>query len=280
MLFSRHTRAVRRPTEPWSRTRLLVLLGAGTAAAVLLAGGLVLGVIHVVTGTPTDPRSEATPLVPDVPVSAPVSLRDQIAAEPMLSVDADAAYTPDPALTPAGVIVVPLPIDGRGPAGVATQLPRTPEGAVAQLAAIEQQVLESMSLPVAREVWQAWTLPGAPGFEQWELTRNVQAFLTSARQGGDTKDDTTIVKAIPVAGLVKGTDGPDWVVACVLLDVRAVVAVEARMGYGHCSRMQWADGRWQIAPGDPPAPAPSTWPGSQLAVEAGWLTWTTDEQRG
>jgi hypothetical protein len=215
-----------------------------------------------------------------IPPADPDAVRDQIAAEPMLAVDRDAPFTPDPALTAAGAINVPLPVDGRGPAGVATGLPHTPEGAVAQLAAIEQQVLETMSLPVARQVWQAWTLPGAPAFEQWELTLSVQSFLASARQAGDTKDPTTVVTVTPAAALIKGVDGPDWVLACVLLDVRAVVVTEARMGYGHCARMEWADGRWQIAAGEAPAAAPSTWPGSKLAVEAGWLTWTTDEKRG
>jgi hypothetical protein len=73
--------------------------------------------------------------------------------------------------------------------------------------------------------------------------------------------------------MVKGTDGPDWVVACVLLDIQVSIRTEARMGYGHCSRMQWAEARWQIAPGVAPAKAPSAWPGSVAAVDAGWLTW-------
>ena len=42
-------------------------------------------------------------------------------------------------------------------------------------------------------------------------------------------------------------------VACVLLDVQVSIRTDARMGYGHCSRMQWADGRWQIAPGSAPS---------------------------
>ena len=37
------------------------------------------------------------------------------------------------------------------------------------------------------------------------------------------------------------------------------------MGYGYCERMQWSPAeRWMIAPGTPPAVAPSTWPGSEL----------------
>ena len=79
--------------------------------------------------------------------------------------------------------------------------------------------------------------------------------------------------ATPVAGQVKGTDGPDWVLACVLLDVRVVITAQARAAYGHCEAMTWEAGRWVIAPGQAPAPAPSTWPGTDLANEAGWRTW-------
>ena len=57
----------------------------------------------------------------------------------------------------------------------------------------------------------------------------------------------------PAAIQIKGTDGPDWVVACVLLDVRAALKAEARMGYGTCERMQWTGDRWLIGPGAPPA---------------------------
>jgi hypothetical protein len=85
---------------------------------------------------------------------------------------------------------------------------------------------------------------------------------------------------------VKGSDGPGWVLACVLLEVQATITVEARMGYGHCERMQWhADfssparpaaspvGRWMIGPGAPAAVPPSTWPGSERSRQAGWRPW-------
>ena len=81
------------------------------------------------------------------------------------------------------------------------------------------------------------------------------------------------VIAVPAAGQVKGVDGPDWAVACVLFEVHATITVEAQMGYGYCERMQWHNGRWMIAPGAPPARAPSTWPGSELSIRAGWRTW-------
>ena len=115
--------------------------------------------------------------------------------------------------------------------------------------------------------------------EEWELTGNVQAFLNSARQAGAEKDITTLVQVQPAAGLVKGVDGPDWVVACVLLDVRVAIRAESRAGYGWCQRMEWIGDRWRIAAGAAPAPAPSVWPGSQAALDAGWLTWVDDVGR-
>jgi len=51
----------------------------------------------------------------------------------------------------------------------------------------------------------------------------------------------------------------------------------ARIAFGHCERMQWQDTRWVIAAGAAPARAPSTWPGTDLAAEAGWRTWVPAE---
>ena len=39
-----------------------------------------------------------------------------------------------------------------------------------------------------------------------------------------------------------------------------------------CQRMAWAPsaGRWLVGPGVEPAPAPSIWPGTDAAIDAGW----------
>lgn len=255
------------PNTAWSRQRLATLLGVAAVVIITLLAGLAITVVSLF----------ATKGLQDVTLAAPGSMlvdqRDQIAAAPMEIVPDNAGFTPDPAVEAAQPIEIPTATNGRGPAGVTTGFPQTPEGAVAQLGAIEQTVLQSMSLPLTREVHQAWALPGAPGYEEWELTANVRAFLRSGQQGGQVKDATTVVTAVPAMAMVKGTDGSDWVVACVLLDVQVSIRRDARMGYGHCSRMQWADGRWQIAPGAAPAKAPSAWPGSVAAVAAGWLSW-------
>ena len=261
---------------PWGRTRLLLMLGGlGLAVVVTLAGGG-LAVWRAAVDTsqpaPAETRSQSAPT--DARPS-----RDEIAAAAMPTVDAQAAFHPDPATAAGGSIVVPQPTVLDGPAGVPSGFPHTDEGALAQWAAIAQAVLESMSLPRTREIHDAWVQPGGPTVPQWTLTRNVTSFLAAARQGGDEKDLTTVVSAGPAAGLVKGADGPDWTVVCVLLDVQAWIKTESRMGYGLCSRMEWIGGRWQVAAGAEPAAAPSVWPGSNAAVAAGWLGWSEGEAR-
>ena len=83
--------------------------------------------------------------------------------------------------------------------------------------------------------------------EHHTVTDNVRSFLAAARQSGDAKDASTFVSITPAAYQVKGADGEDWVVACVLFDVTARIADVARMGYGTCERMQWTTEGWRIA---------------------------------
>lgn len=131
-----------------------------------------------------------------------------------------------------------------------------------------------MSVPYTREAYQGWSAPGAPDVTDWPMTANVRAFLGQARMGATKSADATVV-AFPVAGQVKGGDGPDWQVPCVLLDVRATNrgGEQKRILYGYCERMQWQAGRWVIAPGAPAAAAPATWPGTALSADAGWRPW-------
>jgi hypothetical protein len=272
-MFRRRTHTTQ--SRPWSRERLLIMLSGAALIVVVLIVGLALSVRFALTehGATVTRADDGSLIRGDLP------LRDRIAAAPMADVDPQAAFSPDPATIGAGTIEVPAPTILTGPAGVATGFPQTAEGAVGQLAAIEQRVLEAMSLPVAREVHDAWVRPGGPSFAEWGLTGNVTSFLTYAYQGGQEKDLTTVVSASPAAGQVKGSDGPSWTLACVLLDVQAWIKTESRMGYGFCSRMEWIEGRWQVAAGTAPATAPSAWPGSNAAVAAGWLTWTEPQVR-
>ncbi len=322
--------------EEWSGRRLLALGAAVLVTVAALLGGL--GYAVYLTLTPPSDHPEVVG-----PAAGPAAgsgsglaeeqaqqRRDAIAAAPMPSFGSQAALPAPPATQSARGITIP-PSTSSGPGGVPTGFPRTPEGAIAQLAAIETTVFQAMSVPLTAEVHEHWTLPDPPdtgseggreggrsdagaskesvidldlddstdhsggdldrdgfagagldsrsgdapdtGVADWEIARHVQSFLGTAQMGPE-KDVTTTVTATPAAGLVKGRDGPDWVLACVLLEVRAVITTEARIGFGHCERMQWRDGRWLLAPGVPPARAPSTWPGTQQSIDAGWRTWT------
>jgi len=205
------------------------------------------------------------------PQPSQLASRDGIAAEPMLQVQPADAKATAPAPTPGPTIQIP-PSTRTGPAGVPAGFPHTPEGAVGQLAAIGTAVLQAMSISHTNEVYTHWAMPGGVGVERWRMTENVQAFLSTAQISQEKNLSVTVV-AIPAAAQIKGTDGGNWVVACVLFDVRATISVDARMGYGYCERMQWHKGRWLIGPGTPPAKAPSTWPGSELSIKAGWRSW-------
>ena len=250
---------------PLSRTQLLVVL-----AGLLLVGGVLLyGLGYALVSSfsaGTAPDSVGNNAHQD---ADPALRRDLIAAAPMVTVAEDAGITPGVAISLPPAIRLPAATTV-GASGVSSGFPHTPEGAAAQLAAIEVRVLSAMSLPLATEIYRDWAMPGGVGAPDWSQTRNVQSFLTHARQSSNQLDPGTLVSATPAAIQIKGTDGADWVVACVLLDVRAALKAEARMGYGTCERMQWTGDRWLIGPGAPPAPAPSTWPGSDASVEAGW----------
>jgi hypothetical protein len=252
----------------WSRRRLLLVLAAVVAAAAVLLASLVyaLWLALAPTGTGDAPASTSPGRRSDQAAD-----RDWIAAEPMLRVSPADSQPTTPAAVAAPTIQVP-PSTRTGPISVPSGFPHTPRGAVGQLAAIELAVLQGMSIPLANRVHAGWARPGGVGAAEWEMTRNVQAFLSAAGMGRQ-KDLTTAVVATPAAAQVKGVDGADWVLACVLLEVRAVISVDAQMGYGYCERMQWQQDRWMIAPGAPPVRAPSTWPGSELSSRAGWRTW-------
>ncbi len=202
--------------------------------------------------------------------------RDEVAAQPMLAVPESAAFPAETTSAKAPVIKVPAGTGVNGPAFVMTGFPHTPEGAIGQLAQIDLAVLQSMSLTTAAEVYNAWALPGGVRAGQWWITASVQAFLTSTGMG-EVKDPSSSVSLEPAAALVKGTDGPDWTTVCVLMKVTASYKQEGQIAFAHCERMQWVGGRWMVAPGAPPTPAPATWPGTQLAHEAGWRTWSTDD---
>jgi hypothetical protein len=250
---------------PLSRHQLLAVLGVLVLVGGVLLYGLGFTLVSCFAARPAS--SNATVAVGQADGNG--QRRDLVAAAPMAVVADDAGTTPQVAISLPSATRLPV-ASLVGASGVPSGFPHTPLGAVAQLAAIEVRVLSAMSLPLAVDVYDNWALPGGVGAADWSQTRNVQSFLTHSRQSSNVLDPGTLVSVAPAAVQIKGIDGPDWLVACVLLDVRAALKNEARMGYGTCERMQWASDRWLIGPGTPPAEAPSTWPGSDASVKAGW----------
>ena len=94
-------------------------------------------------------------------------------------------------------------------------------------------------------------------------------FLSAAGLSAGKPPDLGLV-ATPLMGLVKATDGGDWVVACVDFEVDATLARTARVAVADCQRMAWAGNRWVVGPGAEPAPAPSIWPGTDASIDAGY----------
>lgn len=262
----------------WTRQQMLVLLIAAAAVTVLLAVGLVLAVLDAVRPGPAGKSTEAAAPVglagPQPPGAAPgaveggVSEQDQLAARPMPAVPESASHPLPVSLADPGPPIVLPRSSAAGPAGVPTGFPRTPEGALAQLAAIDTAALSSASLPGVRAVIAGWAVPGGPSPTSWSGVRAMAGLLNSAEVTGGTGQ--LAVVATPAMGLVKGTVGPDFTVVCVDFAIAVTVNTTARGAIADCQRMVWSGGRWMIGAGAEPADPPSVWPGSDLALQVGY----------
>lgn len=258
----------------WSRRRLLGLALAGIAVAAGLLVGVVLAVVQAVRPAPDVPAvlvvpgPNVAPPVLAIDTTDPALLADALAAAPMPAVPETASH-PSPLSTEDPGPSIRLPAATRsGPAGVPTGFPHTPEGALAQLAAIDATALGMASLPAARDIITAWALPGGPTAQTWSGVRAIGGLLDAAEVSGGSGQ--IAVLATPLMGLVKGSVGPDLVVVCVDFEVDVTLTSTARGAIADCQRMAWSDGRWLIGPGAEPAEAPSVWPGTALAYEVGY----------
>jgi hypothetical protein len=192
--------------------------------------------------------------------------RDELAQAPMAQVPAAAARPQGMAAQDAQPLNVPgAPEDE----ATTARLPRTPEGALATLAALDRTALSQPSPIEARRLHDAMSLPGAVPTQSWTPFMALENLLETASATSDDPDFT--VTYTPTHGLIKGSlDDGDFAVVCVLGILDVSYQATTSTGLGDCQRMQWSEQGWRLAPGSQPAWAPNTWPGSADSVAAGW----------
>jgi hypothetical protein len=256
----------------WSRRNLLALLAASGLTVVVLAAGVVLAVVHAVdpaTGRPAAAPTGGAFGSTSTSVNVTVGTQDTLAARPMPVVPESASH-PGPVSDrdPGAPIRLPAAA-GVGPAGVLTGFPHTPEGAMAQLAAIDQTALESGSMDGARAVIRAWATPGGPTTTSWSGVRAMRTLLDATASPSRGSAQLAVVLT-PLMGQIKGTVGPDFVVPCVDFELAVTLQQTARGATADCQRMVWQMDRWLIGPGAEPATPPSVWPGTDLAISVGY----------
>jgi len=261
------------PVAVWCRAKVLALLVAGVMAGLLLLVGLGLALLHAI-----DPPGRAAESGSTAPVRATArrgdpgaaqrAHRDELAAAPMPTAPAGAAQPSVLSTRDPGFILLPRATI-LGPAGVPAGFAHNPPGALAQLTGIDTTALNSASLGVARAVVDHWAAAGGPSGATWSGVRALADFLSAAGLSSG-KAPGSALSATPLMGLVKASDGGDWVVVCVDFEVDATLARTVRVAVADCARMAWAGDRWVIGPGAEPAPAPSIWPGTQAAIDAGY----------
>lgn len=295
----RRAAATRDGSPEWSRAQMLAAVGLGAGIVLVLVAGAGLWLWYRLhpAGLPTStvPVSPGAGVVAgaSTPTAGPGSLgevgnaplsqlarRDALAAEPMPAASPAAALPAVLSTRDPGVIVLPA-ASLTGPVGVPSGFTHTPEGALGQLVAIDVDVLGVATLEHAREVIGSWAAPGGPTGQSWSAIKALASFHSAAGLSGGASPGLAM-RATPMMGLVKATDGPDWAVVCVDFEVDATMAKTARIAAADCQRMTWHTnpaanstgvantGRWVIAVGAEPAQPPSIWPGTDAAINAGY----------
>ncbi|MFI5934077.1 hypothetical protein [Actinoplanes sp. NPDC051494] len=244
------------------------MAGKSRAGAVPIALGILVLVLIAGFGLHLLNRSdaEAAPEPSTPPPRESTDWRDTIAAEPMLQLPA-AAARPQPLVARTAGTPLRIPASRKGSDPVPTGFPRTAEGALGQLAAIDEAAMSTADPGLVHEVYETVAASGAVPEAEWTPSVAVQRLTKSL---GEQKGTAARVTFRVVQGQIKGTVGDDFVLACVLGEYSVALSTGASVGLGDCQRMVWDGGRWLIGPGAQPAWAPSAWPGSADAVRAGW----------
>jgi hypothetical protein len=187
----------------WGPARLRALVVVAALVALTVLAGVVLAVVGVLTEE--EPGSADAARQGEAP-STETSSQDALAAMAMPTTDPDDALPGPVSRQAAGVIELPR-TTADGPADVPTGFPRTPEGALAQLAAIDVTAMQSGSMDGVRRVIAEWAAPGGPTPETWSGAAGMASLLSAAGLSGAGSPQMAIVVR-PAMGLIKGSVGP------------------------------------------------------------------------
>ena len=190
----------------------------------------------------------------------------------MLALPVQAAQ-PQPLSTrpPGPAIALPRPdlLAGRW---IPNGFPRTAEGALAQLKALDETTLAAGDPQVYARGYRELSAPGAPdpavtGLFTLLASLRANAGLSTAGAVNDLSVTYRVTQ-----GQIKGTlTGGAFAVVCVLGQLSAQYRGKlVTAGVGDCQAMRWTGAGWLIAPGTIAAAAPSAWPGSADAAAAGY----------
>jgi hypothetical protein len=266
--------------EPWHRRRLVAAFAVAATGCALVLLGLGLAVYYTLQPARHSASSRqlsagggsASAGAGSRPLSGPGGQRvaeDALASQGMPTVSVDAAQPGPVSARDPGAIVVPA-ATRTGPAGVPTGFPHTPQGALGQLAAIDQTAMQSGSLAGVRAVIADWAAPGGPTPTSWSGVAAMTDFLDSAGLSGGGGSRLSLV-VTPLMGLIKGTVGPDFVLPCVDFQFDATLQTTVHVADADCQRMVWRDDRWVVGPGSEPANPPSVWADTDIAITVGYL---------
>jgi hypothetical protein len=265
----------------WSRQKMLALLAGALLISLVLMFGLVLAVVYALQPTQhassnsrtaatatTQRSSKASSERPDVP-AADGDARDALAAAPMPTVDEQASHPAPVSEQDPGPPILPPAATDIGPADVPTGFPRTPLGALAQLAAIDQTALQSGTMQGIRAVIAAWAIAGGPTTTSWSGVTAMRTLLDAAGLSGGGSTQLALVLT-PLMGQIKGSVGPDFVIPCIDFELDLTLSQTTRGAVADCQRMAWTGDRWMIGAGTEPATAPSVWPDTDTAINLGY----------
>lgn len=265
------------PTAPDSQPRRRGRGGLLLASLGALAMLLLIGLVAVILGLGKDPDPGSPPAGPIIGEPGwDLAAETALATRPMPLLPEEAAQ-PHALSTrePDALITLP-PAGGRNDV-LADEFPPTPEGALAQLAELTRVGLQGADPQAYELAYNSIAAPGAPQVD----TTGMYRTLTDARRAGRLPKEGLApglsLTFTPMAGLVKGTtDGGRYAVVCVLgvADMNAN-GTPFSGGGGDCQAMRWNGRTWQIAPGALAASATVAWPGSDEALDAGYLPFRT-----